>query len=221
MKKCIGLLALTLAIVPLSAIDLTVSLGGDWGCFYQDYLTDSSAGSSITGIASQQFSFGFSLDMRYLTFRTGYTQKRDGTITVSNYTMSDPCIIGSIPLELLGSYPAALGPISIIPMAGIEYDIALSAVNTQGSSYVGTAYADSIDDFNRLYAKAGLAFDIPLCAKLSIRPEAFFFYGLHSNYDDTYVAKLLELMKLSGYTDAAASSRTMRWEAGLFIACIL
>lgn len=220
MKRGLGIIVLIAAAASAFALDAEVSIGGDYGRIYEDYLITVDGTSSITARHSPDFNIEAAVNIHYLMFRTGYLRKCMGTVSISDSTVTsskDELLIDYIPLELLGRYPVAVGPVSIVPMLGIEYDIALSAVNSSGKSQVDSIITSSIMDFNRLYAKAGFCVDIPVSDRLSIRPEAFFQYGLYSVYDSNYVDLLTSLMTGFGGTVNSIASRTMCWQAGLYI----
>ena len=151
--------------------------------------------------------FGLVLSTDYVQFGAGYLKLSNGgssssgtqTVTVGSFkTYTD--LTGSsaatkasytyIPVQVLLRYPAKMGKITLIPMGGLEYDFCVAATGSDGKAITSTTDASGattdLSYFNRLFAKVGLGFEIPVTKKIVLRPQALCSFGLYSKAESDY-----------------------------------
>jgi opacity protein-like surface antigen len=87
--------------------------------------------------------------------------------------------------SVLGKYPFQLGPVSLFPLAGIDYIVYLTGTypkaDTGKTNGVGRNVAA---DFNTLWFKFGGGVDIPVAEKLFVRVEALYGFGLENKFQE-------------------------------------
>ena len=85
---------------------------------------------------------------------------------------------GYLSFSLLGRYPFALGPVSIFPLLGMEYDLNLYYQDIDGNDLKARFPDQEKADLNQFWFKAGVAADIALYKGLSARSQALLGFKL-------------------------------------------
>lgn len=93
---------------------------------------------------------------------------------------------GFLSFCLLGRYPFALGPVSLFPLLGVEYDLNLYYKDVDGNDLKAALTEQEKADLNQFWFKLGAGADITLYKGLYVRPLALFgFKLLNSAEKDT------------------------------------
>ena len=80
-------------------------------------------------------------------------------------------------LSAYAKYNLNLGKISLFPMAGLEYNMALAVKDENGNDvYADTVTKSVFRDFSQLGLLAGAGIDIPFTSKIFLRAEALFHF---------------------------------------------
>ena len=87
---------------------------------------------------------------------------------------------GFLSLSLLGKYPFTLGPLSLFPLLGIEYDLILYYKDETGADLDTT-------DLSQFWFKLGVGADIVLYKGLSVRPQALLGFKLHNQDERDWI----------------------------------
>lgn len=119
-----------------------------------------------------------------LGFRTnGSTHQKTTVIWGSNTNISegdDENRSGFLTFSLLGRYPFTLGPITLFPLLGIEYDLNLYYRNTDGTNWKESMSDEQKADLNQFWFKGGVGADIVLYKGLYVRPQVLLGFKLHN-----------------------------------------
>jgi hypothetical protein len=190
MKK-LAVLGVLLAVLSVSAFALPAfKVSAGVGGFYQNYKTkiDTLLTPNYEDNNTNWGVYGF-LDLTVLEANAGLaygTKKRKGGS--SQYSLS------SLNLAAFLKYPIALGPVTIFPLAGVDYNIAVSAkkdsVEYKRENF---QYANQFDAF---LLSAGGGIDIQINPNLYIRGELRWGFRLKNDDEDGGIA----LAKLLGDT---------------------
>ncbi|HUX36402.1 MAG TPA: hypothetical protein VMV44_00750, partial [Rectinemataceae bacterium] len=146
--------------------------------------------SSTNTLVNNTINYGFEavVGLKYVQLGTGLqiakfngsSSTGGGTTTTTNASNAYQMFV---PIQLLGMYPVAVGGITLVPMAGLEYDVCVANKDASGNDVtltdttgatVGLSYLSSLS------AKLGVGAEFPLGDKLSIRPQVLASYGLYS-----------------------------------------
>jgi hypothetical protein len=91
--------------------------------------------------------------------------------------------------SVLGKYPFQLGPVTLFPLAGIDYIVYLTGTypidETEmppSSQNVTGVHRNVAGDFNTLWFKFGGGVDVPIKEKLFVRIEALYGFGLENKF---------------------------------------
>lgn len=181
MKKLAIVALLAALAAPSFAIDLGagggVTVGGFWASqYYEDYLVI----YDVLKIAGATAPFGVSawFDATYgvasLGFRangnTRTTTTSDGFFGPAESTSDDDNRSGYLAFSLLGRYPFALGPVSLFPLLGIEYDLNLYWKDAAGADLKAGLPDAEKAWLNQVWFKAGAGADFVLWKNLFVRP---------------------------------------------------
>ncbi len=118
----------------------------------------------------------------------GSIQASDDTGAGGSANFSGAAEGGWLSLGLTGSYPLKLSGFTLFPIAGIEYDLNLRLIDSNGYDLKPAMSSDQVDNMNWLWAKLGIGADVPLSATLFIRPSALLGYKFQSKLERDYVA---------------------------------
>lgn len=77
---------------------------------------------------------------------------------------------GFLSLSLLGRYPFTVGPVSLFPLLGIEYDQNLYYRDEDGNDLKASLTAQEVADLNQFWFKAGAGADFVVYKGLYFRP---------------------------------------------------
>jgi hypothetical protein len=169
MKKLV-VLGIFLAILSVSAFALPafkVSLGV--GGFYQRYTTkiDTALTPNYEDVNANWGVYGL-LDLTYLEANAGMAFGTKKLATGSPYSVV-PFSLASLNLAAYLKYPIVLGPVTIFPLAGFDYNLAISA--TQGSAEYKRGNFFYANQFDAFLIGIGGGLDIHINPKLYIRAE--------------------------------------------------
>jgi hypothetical protein len=180
MKRLLSVLALVCLAAGVFAADVSLGVGGSVS-YYSWHLTESAGGlSGEADVTRVPFNFMAFADMTYLQIAVGYRTFHGG-----HETDTDP-INGVTDYDYdqwSGSYaslaayfkiPLRLGSITLFPMIGVEYDIALSGTYSDGTAWTSQTKSDS-DEF---WIKGGFGLDFSVSTQLYLRPELTVGYKL-------------------------------------------
>lgn len=78
---------------------------------------------------------------------------------------------GYLTLSLLGKYPFALGPLSLFPLLGIQYDLNLWLKDENGDDLRSTYTAQELRDANSLWFRFGVGAQYPVGKRLRVLAE--------------------------------------------------
>ena len=216
---CIVFLVLTVTAAVFGK-DFSISVGGGGllGGFFTRYSLAADGiveGAQVKIDAAQemnQFNYGLYafFDMYYGVFsvllRNGinnFNETADVSALRNNVDQTGKGWDSALGLCILGKYPFNLNKkISVFPMLGLEYQIALKQKRTQADGWVynrndglrekdkdGNAY--QTDDWNAFWVKLGGGMDFMLPANFFIRIELLYDFRLMTPYE----SKNLDLMK--------------------------
>jgi hypothetical protein len=112
--------------------------------------------------------FDATYGMAAIGFRANGNTRQNITTVISGSTVDlaptdDDYSSGFISFSLLGRYPFAVGPVSIFPLAGFEYDLILDHHDDTGAELDTTG----LDQF---WFKIGVGSDIKIYKGLYVRP---------------------------------------------------
>jgi opacity protein-like surface antigen len=206
MKKCIvAALIFLLSAGAAFAEEYGFSVGGGFS-FVFDYTTatmDYDVPASAPGGPLQEskkqtikeFNYGgyFFFDAKYVEF----------VITLaggpSDITVEYPTSVAQLPgnkdevtstktsfnmgFSVLGKYPFTLGPVTLFPLAGIDYIVYLTGTYPKADfGKTNGVQRNVAADFNTLWFKFGGGVDIPVMEKLFVRVEALYGFGLENKF---------------------------------------
>jgi hypothetical protein len=180
MKKLLPVILLTCLATSAFSLDLSVGAGTTVGGFsqtayYENYLFDSQK------IVRTTIPFGFFayVDATYGLVSVGFTM--NGNTHTTNTMVDffgtlinesdDEYSSGFLSFSLLGKFPFALGPVSMFPIAGIEYDLILYYHDDTGAALDTT-------NLDRFWFKVGVGSDIKIFKGLYVRPLALIGFKL-------------------------------------------
>jgi hypothetical protein len=213
MKKLVSLLSVCMLATSAFALDFGVGVNGGMSSSALHATTSIFAVTTDTVTKYKDLGFEAFLTTDYVQFGMGYLSRGNNgsTITIggtpNDYPKTDEKY-SSIPLEILFRYPLSLGKLKVIPMAGFEYDLCVGGTKANGDAIASSDLAD----YNRLTAKLGLGFDIPLSRKLSLRPQALCGFGLYNQKEsDTATSQKSGIYETWSYFDFSLTG-------GLFLA---
>jgi len=84
-------------------------------------------------------------------------------------------------LSIYAKYKLNLGKISLFPMAGVEYNIALAVRDAHGNDlYANSATKKAFRDYSQFGLLGGVGLDIPFTPKIFLRAEALFHFRFPS-----------------------------------------
>lgn len=183
MKKLV--LAAFLAAIAICAfgIDLSAGAGMTIGGFsqttyfepYTFILTFDSFKQTVT---NTPFAFTVYFDATYAVATFGFRGNGSphqtivtvlGGSTNTNDTDIDERA-GFVSFSLLGRYPFLLGPVSLFPLLGIEYDLNLYWKDAAGADLKASLTSDEKSWLNQFWFKAGVGADFFVYKGLYIRP---------------------------------------------------
>jgi len=173
----LALLVLTLAAGGAFA-QVSIGIGGDFAVSW-DSITTTNGGSTYEMLYTRSGG-GF-----YAFFDATYVEVDVGMLFGSQkykYSWSsgsleyDQGTRSYLTLGLFGKYPIDLGGFTLFPMLGIQYDLGLSAKDTNGKDieFKDPSMADTL---NRLWIKLGVGADINLGDSIYLRPSLL--YGIN------------------------------------------
>ncbi|MDR1307316.1 MAG: hypothetical protein LBK74_07060 [Treponema sp.] len=85
--------------------------------------------------------------------------------------------------SVLGKYPFTLGPVTLFPLAGIDYIVYLTGTYPKADlQKTNGVHRNVAADFNTLWFKFGGGVDIPVMEKLFVRVEALYGFGLENKF---------------------------------------
>ncbi len=179
------LVIVLLAALAVSAfgldIDLSAGAGMTFGGFtatqyYEDYLVIYDE-LKIQG-ATAPFGFMTWFDATYGTVAVGFrangnihtTTTSDGFFGPDSSEADTDQRWGYLSISLMGRYPFALGPVSLFPLLGIEYDLNLYWKDAAGADLKAGLPDAEKAWLNQVWFKAGAGADIVLWKNLFVRP---------------------------------------------------
>ncbi len=101
-------------------------------------------------------------------------------------------------------YPFKVGPVTLFPLLGVEYDVNLVHGATDYFEPQGIT-TPITPDFNQFWIKGGVGADISLGQRLYIRPEALYGIKLLNSAEQAYVTQVQQL----GATNVSAGYSTL------------
>jgi hypothetical protein len=209
MKKLLVLATLLVSVgfifaqgVTLGGLPISVGGGVSYGPVWN------AEGGSISGISGSLTNtlplfgvHGF-VDAKYVQLDIGFlfnssqSQSQSSMGVTTTGTTSDS--FTWLDFSLVGKYPIQLGGFTLFPLAGFEYIANLSASGTEVSALSSN---DRTGAFDAFLLKAGVGADIPVSARLYIRPEVFAGYKLIQSQMDKDNVDLLTSFGYTGVYD--------------------
>jgi hypothetical protein len=210
MKK---LLAISL-LVPLAtaafALDLSARVGANVGAFSSSYRYEEWGWDSYTDLwTTTPFGFSTYFDATYgvaaIGFRANGNTKYEwtritGPITINDFS-EDGNRSGFLSLSLLGRYPFTLGPVTLFPLLGIEYDLNLYYKDENGANLKAGFDAQQKADLNQFWFKFGVGSDISVYKGLYVRPLVLFGFKLLNSAEKTDLQDAQANATVARYTD--------------------
>lgn len=138
-------------------------------------------------------------DATYVQVSAGYIMatkaKTSGTnVTTTSYDNK----LGYLTLAALGKYPFKLGPVTLFPLAGIEYDLNVS--HPSADNFEGFIVpSPTASDYNQFWIKGGVGADIAVGGHFYVRPEALYGFKPLNSDEQTQVNNL----KSIGYSNVS------------------
>jgi len=177
MKKLLVVSLLTCLATGVFAFDLSAGGGISVGAFsstyyFEDLIVDSSRTRSTTAPFAISAYFDATYALAAFGFKangnthTPYKRVAGGTTTYPTPS-DDDYAWGFLSFSVLGRYPFALGPVTIFPLAGIEYDLILYGHDETGAEL-------STGGLDQFWFKIGAGSDITISRNLYNRPIALF-----------------------------------------------
>ena len=202
MKRAVFVLALFCLATGASAIGMSAGLGASGAYYMTSGKYEGYGSSSDTLTRRVPFEFMAFFDMSYFQLAAGYrmfnsahqktTVKGAGAGTnEADYKQS----AGFISLAGYGKYPFKLGAITLFPMIGVEYDLAIAATDLNGNDLTGSEKTDT----NEFWFKGGVGADFSITPRLYLRPELIVGYKLLSRPEKDAISSL----KDSGYSSVS------------------
>jgi hypothetical protein len=167
----------------------------------------------------------------YNTWEERFSAKRKDGTTVTSQSNRGTGMEGMLGIALLGKYPFTLTErLSIFPLAGLEYQIALWQFRdreigrrynrTDGireSASDGTAY--SLSAWNSLFVDIGAGLDLELTARLFLRTELLYGFRLQTPYEVDALKKVKTMAnapnpKLGGLSSGPTLRVALGWRFG-------
>ena len=181
MKKLLAVVLFTCLATTVFAIDLSAGIGATVGSFSQTKNTEDD--SPIAYARNEVWAtvpFGFSayFDATYgvaaIGFKANGNTHYKSTLVVGASTFitesDDDNRAGFLSFSLLGRYPFTLGPVSLFPLAGIEYDVNLYWKDVDGYDLKASLTDQQKADLNQFWFKFGVGADIGVYKGLYARP---------------------------------------------------
>jgi hypothetical protein len=181
MKRLLIVTLFAALAVSAFGIDLSVGAGMSVGGFsateyYEDYLVI----YDVLKIQDVTVPYGVMawFDATYGTVAVGFRANGNvhTTITSDGFLGPDSSETdtderwGYLSFALLGRYPFALGPLSLFPLLGIEYDLNLYWKDVDGGDLKAALPEEEKAWLNQVWFKAGVGADIVLSKGLFVRP---------------------------------------------------
>lgn len=180
MKKLCAIALFAVLAASAFALDLSAGGGLTLGSFSQTtyYAPIGIFDSTETVLTTVPFGFSAYFDATYGVAAVGL-QVNGNTHSVSTMIWGVNTIItpsddnnrsGFLTMSLLGRYPFKLGPVSLFPLLGIEYDLNLYWKDDVGTDLKASLTADEKAWLNQFWFKAGAGADFFVYKSLYVRP---------------------------------------------------
>lgn len=183
MKRLLIIILFAALAVSAFGLDVDLSAGGGMTLggfsateYYEDYLVV----FDVLKIQDVTAPFGFMawVDATYGTAAIGFrangnvhtTTTSDGFLGPDSSEGDTDQRWGYLSISLMGRYPFALGPVSLFPLLGIEYDLNLYWKDAAGADLKAGLPQEEKAWLNQLWFKAGVGADIALWKGLFVRP---------------------------------------------------
>jgi hypothetical protein len=192
------LLALVIASIAVSsfALDFAVGAGVNGGLGSSTAkMTMTILGTDVTMGSTQKtldLNFQAVASIKYAQLGIGYLMAKDNGMVVSATGAADQNVDATkstqsfLTIEALGKYPLALGGVTVVPMAGLEYDVCVGLTDSNGDKVDSSTITDTkgaeagYGYFNSLSAKLGVGAEFAVSPKLSLRPQILGSFGLYT-----------------------------------------
>ena len=183
-----AVILLTLSISAF-AVDISAGIGASGGYFINEMKTSTATPdvSSETTITYVPFGIIAFFDATYFQGSGGYLmltnsyEKMTVTVSGSPSTLIDQPIVGSksfLCFAAYAKYPFALGPLTLFPILGIEFDLNIIAIDANGNDLRASMTDQQKSDANKFWLKGGFGADISFSSKAYIRPALIVGYKL-------------------------------------------
>jgi hypothetical protein len=184
MKRLFVVALLAALAVSAFGIDLSAGAGATVGGFSQTTYFEPytfliwTFDTYQATVANTPFAFSAYFDATYAMAEFGFRANGDPHRTIktvdgatidTNETDLDQRS-GFFSFSLLGRYPFALGPISLFPLLGIEYDLNLYLKAADGTDLKAALPEEERPWLNQFWFKAGVGADVAMYKGLYIRP---------------------------------------------------
>jgi hypothetical protein len=197
MKKA-GMLALFGALISAAAFGipqfgLSAGAGGFFTADIGGGMKTSGGEQTLTALGGGAYLFmdGVFAELGLAFSGGGTTQKSTGNPDAKgSYTALD--------FSVLGKYPVRLGPLNIFPLAGVDYQIVLSARDKDGADQTDMRGERLAPQLSTLWFQIGAGADFPFGKAFFVRGE--FLYGLRAR--NKFEGHLIDLAKLTSGSDA-------------------
>jgi hypothetical protein len=181
MKKLLLVALLAGVTTGVFGLDLSAGIGGNVGGFwatsyYEDYfiIFDVYKDQYVTVPLGFSAWFDANYGMAAIGFRangnTHNTLTTDGLGGPDSTETDDDASSGFLTFMVLGRYPFSLGPVTLFPLLGIEYDQNLYWKDVDGTDLKASLTDEEKGYLNQFWFKAGAGADITLYKGLFVRP---------------------------------------------------
>jgi hypothetical protein len=187
MKRTLFALALVCLATGGFAEGWSAGLGASASSF--KYEIKSAEGGTLTGVPFNLVGY---VESTYLQLAMGYRMIDGFHIDAGEGAQDVSWKFAYLSFAAFGKFPIRLGFFTVIPMAGVEYDIML-----HGEDFDGTFSKQVRSDWNSLWIKAGVGAEVPITAVVYVRPEVLVGYQLNNQFDK----KQIDDAKAQGVSD--------------------
>lgn len=196
MKKLVPVILITCLATMAFGLDFSAGAGTTVGAFsaryhYEEWgFVDAYTDVWTTAPFDVSMYFDATYGVAAIGFQANGNTHRKSTTVIGASTITveddDENSSGFLSFSLLGRYPFALGPVSLFPLLGVEYDLNLYYKDVDGNDLKASLTEQEKADLHQFWFKLGVGADITLYRGLYVRPLALFgFKLLNSAEQDT------------------------------------
>lgn len=209
MKKLLAAIVFTaFSISGVFAIGMSAGVGPSvastsWSTSMSASGTTASGTDAIVPFGAQIF-----FDATYVQLSAGYIMATKATLSGTGMTTTSyDNNLGYLTFAALGKYPLKVGPVTLFPLGGIEYDLNVNHPSSGGYFEGSNALLanPTSSDYNQFWIKGGVGADVALGGHFFVRPEAL--YGFKPLNSDEQA--LVNAAKSSGVSSVSLVFSTL------------